>query len=314
MTTLALDYENEDFPSGVLPNARRRLEITWDDVLWAAITVGRPDVFHVFGHGAASIFEAIFRWSMVRMALQQRGARGRRLVRTDLFKQMDPTEKGAVNYFIGLLICRLFAAKLLDAPWCLHLDVFRSTLNARVLAGRSRPDLVAQAASTGQWHAFECKGRGSVPDEAEKQKAKAQAQRLVSVGGTACTLHIGAITYFRSDVVEFYWRDPTPVPREPIVLPNPNWRAYYEPIVEVIRSRGGETEVGLPAGALVPIEALDLYIGIHPMIAPSLFASNWERARAIAIEAREEFIPRGFQPDGLMVKAGPTWHERLGQE
>jgi hypothetical protein len=74
MSGLFLDYENEDFPAAVLPNTQRRLNVTWDDIPWAAITVGRPDIFHVFRFGTASIYEAIFRWSMVRMALQQRGA------------------------------------------------------------------------------------------------------------------------------------------------------------------------------------------------------------------------------------------------
>jgi len=86
---LFLDYENEDFPTAILPNAQRRLNVTWDDILWSAVTVGRPDVFHVFRHQTASAFEAIFRWSMVRMALQQRGPGAWRVIRTNLFKQMD---------------------------------------------------------------------------------------------------------------------------------------------------------------------------------------------------------------------------------
>jgi hypothetical protein len=171
---LWLDYESDSFPIAFLPNEQGRLSVTWDDVLWAAVTVGRPDIFHVFRHGQASVHEAIFRWSMVRMALQQRGARGQKLVRTDVFKQMDPTEKGAVNYFLGLLVCKLFASKLLDSPWTLHLDVFRAALNPRLAGGRSRPDMVAQSASSQAWHAFECKGRASVPGSREKQKAKAQ--------------------------------------------------------------------------------------------------------------------------------------------
>ena len=77
-------------------------------ILWAAITVGRPDVIHVFQHATASLYEAIFRWSMVRMSLQQRGRRGQKLVRTDLFKRMDPTEKGAVNYFSVCLSANYF--------------------------------------------------------------------------------------------------------------------------------------------------------------------------------------------------------------
>lgn len=225
-----IDYENDQFPSSVVPNGQSRLSVTWDDILWAAITIGRPNLSYVFRHRSASIHEAIFRWSMVRMGLQQRGLRGQKLVRTDAFKELDPTEKGAVNYFFGLAICKLFASKLLDTPWTLHLDVFRNQLNPQLRRGRSRPDLVGQASASGAWHAFECKGRATAPGGPEKQKAKEQARRLVSVGGKPCMLHIGAITFFRNDALEFYWRDPEPRLGESIEIPDPRnvWVAYYD--------------------------------------------------------------------------------------
>jgi hypothetical protein len=310
---LFLDYESEDFPTTVLPNGPRRLSVPWDDVLWAAVTVGRPDLFHVFRHREASVYEAIFRWSMVRMALQQRGPRGQKLVRTDAFKQMDPTEKGAVNYFLGLVACKLFASKLLDAPWTLHLDVFRGVLNPWLLGGRSRPDMVAQSASSQAWHAFECKGRASVPGSAEKQKAKAQAQRLVSVGGTNCTLHVGAITFFRNDALEFFWRDPEPAARDPIAIPDPEraWWAYYSPFIETVRSFTGRIASRPDTPTLVSVAELDLSIGLHPAIAAFLFEANWQRAREVARELRGEFASSGYQPDGLLVNAGPSWLDRL---
>jgi len=172
------------------------LSVTWDDILWAAVTVGRPNRHYVFRHGAASVYEAVFRWSLVRMALEQRGPRGSRLRRTTAAKTLDPTEKGAVSYFLGMTFCKLFATELLNTPWLLHLDVCRPSLNP-VLTGRSRPDLVGRVNGTRQWHAFECKGRISPPDATTKTKAKNQAQRLVSVNGTPCTLHVGAIVTFR---------------------------------------------------------------------------------------------------------------------
>ena len=138
-----IDYDHDDFPIGRMPASGHRLTVTWDEILWAAITVGRPDLYHVFEHGESSLYEAVFRWSMIRMSLEQRGPGGNRLYRTPAFKHMDPTEKGAVNYFLGLVICKLFAARLLDAPWTLHLDIWRNILNPVLLAGRSRPDMVA---------------------------------------------------------------------------------------------------------------------------------------------------------------------------
>src|SRR5207247_5226946 len=118
--------------------------------------------------------------------------------RTEAARTLDPTAKGAVSYFLGMAVCKLFAASLLNTPWLLHLDVFRPQLNP-VLSGRSRPDLVGQS-NSGDWHAFECKGRVSIPDPDAKARAKEQALRCASVNGQAIALHIGAITYFAGEI------------------------------------------------------------------------------------------------------------------
>jgi hypothetical protein len=81
------------------------------------------------------------------------------LRRTNAFVSLGPTEKGMVSYFLGMTLCKLFASRLLSAPWLLHLDVFRPVLNP-VTLGRSRPDLVGEDIA-GNWHAFESKGRSS---------------------------------------------------------------------------------------------------------------------------------------------------------
>jgi hypothetical protein len=68
---LGIPYETEGFPPGVVANGVAELIVTWGDILWAAVTVGRPNCHHVFRHGAASVYEAVFRWSL---ELQSRGS------------------------------------------------------------------------------------------------------------------------------------------------------------------------------------------------------------------------------------------------
>jgi len=305
---LSITYQSDDFPAGTIANDVRTLQFTWDELLWAAVTIGRPNQHYVFQHGRASAFEALFRWSMVRMALEQSGPHGYTLRRTDAFKALDPTEKGAVNYFLGMAICKLFAARLLDTPWLLHLDVFRAHLSPQLL-GRSRPDLVGEGHGTGGWHAFECKGRASAPGETEKAKAKAQAQRLISVQGTACTLHIGSIAYFHNDVLQFYWRDPPPREGRALDLPEikDGWRHYYSPIVDVIRNARDRRLISVEVGQFVPIEGLDIAASIHPYVAEYLFKADWAGARAAAKKMKEELAKAGFQPDGLAIRSGPSW-------
>ncbi len=312
---LRIPYETEDFPPGSVANGTADLPVTWNEILWAAVTVGRPNRQYVFRHGDASLYEAVFRWSLVRMALEQSSPAAHRLRRTSAARTLDPTEKGAVNYFLGMSFCKLIAARLLNTPWLLHLDVFRPALDP-VLAGRSRPDLVGQEVGTGRWHAFECKGRVSPPTREARQKAKDQALRLVSVNGTACSLHVGAVTYLRGDVLHFYWRDPVPSEgnRIEVSLGHDAWRRYYEPLVEVV---GGDVHSSdrdrmlSRTGEFLRIDGPDLAVSIHPAVGKFLFHEQWAVARAAAEEAHREIAESGYQPDGLAVQAGHSWRDRF---
>ena len=182
-----ISYESWGFPTNTVRGGNQRglLCVTWDDILRAAITVGRPGWYYVFQHGTPSIYEVLFRLSLVKMALEPH-LYSSSLRRTSAVRNLDPTEKGMVNYFLGMTFCRLFAEALLDAPWLLHLDVFRPELDVE-LNGRSRPDLIGQDNRMSQWYGFECKGRDSRPDATTIAKAKDQARRLRSVNQVPCS-------------------------------------------------------------------------------------------------------------------------------
>lgn len=307
-----IDYMSEDFPAGgPVANGSKTLTATWDDLLWAAVTVGRPNRNYVFQHGMASMYEALFRWSLVRMALEQSGPRGRRFLRTDAARSLDPSEKGAVNYFLGMATCKMFAAKLLDAPWLLHLDVFRPMLNP-VLSGRSRPDLVGQTQS-GQWLAFESKGRVSPPAVDARDKAKTQAQRCVSISGTPVTYHIGGIMYFKNDSLHFFWRDPQhgdadrPSKIE-LNVTDSMWQYYYLPTLELISSNPETLERMLREPVLVKAAHLDIQIGVLPPVLKFLVQHEWAGARQWCGEHVNQ-IGAGYQADGIRVVAGRSWLE-----
>ena len=297
-TTLRIPYTSRDFPTGTIVGSAD-LHTEWDDLLWAALTVGRPNTAYVLAHGDASYHEALFRLSLVRMALEQRPFSGS-LQRTDAFRSLDPTEKGAVSYFLGMAVCKLFASSLLHTTWLLHLDVFRDQLDPARLGGRSRPDLVGQD-DTGAWHAFECKGRSSVPNAEDRRKAKTQAQRLVRVDTTDCSLHVGAISYFRQDALEFHWRDPDPEDAETlepirVSLPEDAWRYYYAPALALGTARLNDAR-----------RAVDINIEVQDAVLKQLLAGDWATARRRARELGPVLEEGGFRADGLKVVAGESW-------
>ena len=307
--SLQIPYSSDHFPSGVIKNCDATLDVEWGDILWAAVTVGRPNRHYVFRHGDSSIYEAIFRWSLVRMSLEKvLDRRIPQLKRTEAAITLDPTEKGAVNYFLGMIFCKLFASKLLNIPYLLHLDVFRPLLNP-VLSGRSRPDLIGESLDNKQWHAFECKGRVSPPTTETKHKAKDQAQRVQSVNGIECGLHIGAITYFKHDILHFYWCDPTPEDEKgmEIKLTEEVWQYYYGPILEIMNFKARELKIDRQSRTHLAIKELDLEIHIHQEILGYLLERQWSKVRQVASNAASFFKDEGYQPDGLRVKAGPSW-------
>ena len=294
---LQIPYTGEDFQTDQL-NAAAVLTTDWGELLAAALTVGRPNTAFVFRHGTSSLHEARFRVALLYMALEQTLCTGE-LRRSDAFAALDPTEKGAVSYFLGMAICKLFASRLLNVQWLLHLDVFRDQLYS-VTLGRSRPDLIGHD-DRWRWHAFECKGRSSVPSAAEREKAKAQAVRVVSVDGQDCHMHVGAISFFRQDDLEFHWRDPHPDELErlePITLGlrEDAWRYYYEPALALAMVDGTEETA-----------ALDIEVRIHAEIRELLLEGAWTAAQGRAMELRRVFREEGYQPDGVRVEAGESW-------
>jgi hypothetical protein len=241
------------------------------------------------------------------MSLEQTGSFGRVFRRTAAVKSLDPTEKGAVNYFLGMAVAKLFAADLLATPWLLHLDVFRPQLDA-VLTGRSRPDLVGQLPS-GDWIALECKGRASEPNDDAKTKAKAQAQRIVSVGGTPPAFAIGAITYFQKDSLHFFWRDPQIDPsvknRFSVEPSDRIWDHYYALILGLMRV-ADHPAIGDVVWAKV--DEADVEIGVHSAVWRLLQKDAAEAKRA-AEELKGQLGP--CNADGIVVRAGPSWMEPL---
>ena len=315
--TLIVPYESVAFPQNTISNEKSYLDVTWNDILWSAVTVGRPGWFHVFRHGRASIFEAIFRWALIKMALTRSRYRGPFLTLTEAVKNMDQTERGMLSYSFGMTFCKMFSAKLLDTPWLLHLDVFRHELKV-VVSGRSRPDLIGQDRRMHGWHGFECKGTMGALNSTIKRNAKAQAQRVCSVGASQCLLHVGAITYFQNDILRFFWCDPPP--EDDAVgfpeLPDDVWGHYYRPVAAIITQLGTD-ERDSGGNLRIRVEQCDLEVGVHSSVESSLVSGEWQQARLDAIEAEDEIREQGFQADGIQIYAGDSWddpYDRIPQE
>lgn len=314
---LRIPYKHEGFSSHTIEEGQDVLCVTWDDILWSAITLGRPSWDHVLQHGMSSINEIHFRLSLVNMALESRGDT---LYRSKAVTHLDPTEKGMINYFIGMIFCKLFSTMLLDTPWLMHLDVWRHELDIKV-SGSLRPDLVGEDSITKRWSVFESKGRARPPSKHVKKNAKEQTKGVISVMGSSCSLRVAAITYYVGDALNFYWSDPPPSEDESdhIELPYIDnlWQHYYSLVAGLITPAfevGIRRRIDDASGHwYVSIEQWDIEVVVHGLVAGPLLRRDWHLARSNALEVAEELARDGFHADGISVRAGDSWYQAGGE-
>ncbi len=99
---------------------------TWSDLTWAAVTVGKPNLGEVLRYGVYSWYEIVYRAFMLYANLVQ--TPGNRLKQSLPYRRLEPSEKGAVSYFMGLTAAKLFCAWHIGIPWLMHLDAYRNRL------------------------------------------------------------------------------------------------------------------------------------------------------------------------------------------
>jgi hypothetical protein len=128
------------------------------------------------------------------------------ILRSSAYEGLDPSEKGAISYFIGVTLTTLFADAVVDVPWLMHFDVYRKELQP-ISLGKEKPDLVGLKAN-GDWIVVEAKGRTNDYSEAALAKAKSQSQQLTTIQGKGPLLRVGALAHFKNSSLCFVMRDP----------------------------------------------------------------------------------------------------------
>lgn len=210
----SITYNAADFPSSssTILHGEHSLSVSWHEIVWAAVSVGKRGVDDMLAHNSHSINEIRFRSYTVLANLWERRDR---VVRSPVYDDLDPTEKGSISFFLGMTLAKLFAWRLLRAPWMIHLDRLVDT-HAVGLTGRSRPDLAGQDLS-GRWILVEAKGRTGSFSQPAMQQAKAQVCEVRDIDGACPHLRVGMQMYF-APVMRMVLVDPEEPRRDSVSL------------------------------------------------------------------------------------------------
>jgi hypothetical protein len=225
-------YSATGFPANYGPGLSgvNSISVSWAELVWAAVSVGKAQLQDLALYGVFSALEMTYRTAIVYANLQETPVGYVR--RSAAYDGLDPSEKGAISYFIGLTLAKLMAGRLLSVPWLMHLDVYRAILDP-VLLGASKPDLVGLT-QDGEWIVVEAKGRTNTFVASVLTDAKLQTQQLTTIQGMAPVLRMATLSFFDSaGILRMAVEDPKSEQRMRIpdlpLTPGLILESYYRP-------------------------------------------------------------------------------------
>jgi hypothetical protein len=253
---LIVPIQASDFAPGSSQNGSHLLDVSWEDLLWASITVGKSQR-DVMRFGRYSFAEILHRVACLHAFYDIDPSN--RLVLSPAFKNLDPTEKAVVSFYTGMALAKLYADKVLGIPWMMHISRYGATWAVRYGANTNRPDLFG-CNDQGEWAVAEAKGRTRVTSRLVT-KMQQQKSAVASIQRVMPSYRYGSATRFEWGRLALRVVDPPRRRRAQDVPIDPAaWLLdYYRPIVDFLDETATRQEDEALLGTL---PGTDIEIGV----------------------------------------------------
>lgn len=190
-----------------MPVTATSLDVTWNELAFAAIVVGKNGWRDLRRFGVANTYDA--RWRVAFMSSVVEQAADDRLQRTSLYRDgLDPTENGFTSYLLAMTSAMTFARALFHVPWLVHVD--RLLLDRGLPCKGTRPDLVGMRRG-GQPVVAEAKGRTNGRSAhaiaAGKRQLARSRYQFQNTSGTAALAFVSH-SYFMDECLALHVEDP----------------------------------------------------------------------------------------------------------
>ena len=300
----------------------RTEKISWNELVWAAVTVGRARR-DVFRPGRYSLSEMLYRVNMLYAFYDPKSGR---LRSTNAYDELDPTEKGSVSYALAMSFAKVYSSRRLGMPWLMHLSRYGDYYGVS-FAGTERPDLIGLDGG-GRWAVAEAKGRQRV-GSALIVKMQSQKSSVATINGASPVWRFGAATRTQRGIYGLVVVDPEPDSEAvELQIEVARWLAeYYAPVVDLLEDQdpvqdGSRVSVRIPTTDVVIGMSHDLFEAVSGLRAMLLEQGPQVASRAGRPVETESFgldrddlvrilslvaaaVEEGALSDGLVVQAPP---------
>lgn len=280
---------------------KKDIDVSQKDLARAAAEVGASSV--VFGSPQRSKTEIAWRVNMTLANLSP--------IRTpnswkksNAYSRLDPSEKGSVSYFLGMVLPQVVAQKCWNVPHLVHVDAVLQILGI-TLGNVKRPDLLGYCLPAGyvSGHStqplarlcIEAKGRtngyAQAPVDSALTQLASTPPRVLSLLGNSAPM-IASLAHFEDDKWQGYMIDP-PISANDAEYSDQEFQAlidtaYYWPFFEIIKefsqnriddSNSEFIGVSFPEDNLeisIPKEIYEILTEITLPVQPPTLLQQWE--------------------------------------
>lgn len=243
--------------------------ITLNDIVLAMITVGRSGWSDVFSGGIQRAYEITALVSSVFAYIDDSNST---LAMSDLYKNLESSEKRIASYRIGMALSKLVAERTLGVQWLRHVQpLIKQNIVQRYYFTDVQPDLIGQDAS-GNWHVIEAKGRTSKQmDSTALQQALYQTAQIEFINNTTPITRCASVATLGKVPFEVQFQDTPQVGQVEFNLVVSNYlKEYYSPI-QLFTQYGRDIHYNYrisgfphsPKFTLGRLPGMSTYLGIH---------------------------------------------------
>jgi hypothetical protein len=214
-------------------NGSKQTKISKFDIARGILSIGKTHWTQYIKSSRRTLNDFLHHWTGLVPFINERPD----LVINSNYASLDLSDKILKSYHIGMGVSKIVAERVLKIPYLQHVDSLVQQGVITLTAGTNeRGDMVGLDKQR-NWHVMEAKGRTSVPSNADKLKAKTQAQRITSISGITPATKSYCITHINDTFSEIFLNDPDDKPVKPTELKiatNDFIKIYYDKIFKEI--------------------------------------------------------------------------------
>lgn len=217
-------------------NGMTELEFTGEELYEAVITCGMPFFYLTRNTFKKREEEIIYKIYLLNTALKvDQGY----LVFSDKMDYLDSTERGYLNYYVGMFITKLVSSKIFGFDYLVHLSIAKRYMSIK-FNSKKQPDLIAFNIRDDCYSIFEAKGRTRL-DARMLKTAKEQVQAIKWISGSRHSNGIVSAVHPFDGIVKCHLKDPETKEKNNFDISKIRliW-LYYEPIYLLLKESNEE--------------------------------------------------------------------------